>query len=128
MLAGLLFLLAGLGAGEIVRLARQEGIAPWRYGAVGSAAILPVLAWSVAVITSYSIHYTKLYDTAGLPDPDLLIRTSGELRLSNFLLWQLAYAEFYVTPVLWPDFTRVHLFEAIRDYQNRERRFGRVLV
>ncbi len=66
--------------------------------------------------------------TAGLPDPDLLIRTSGELRLSNFLLWQLAYAEFYVTPVLWPDFTRVHLFEAIRDYQNRERRFGRVLV
>ena len=66
--------------------------------------------------------------TAGLPDPDLLIRTSGEFRLSNFLLWQLAYAEFYVTPVLWPDFTRVHLFEAIRDYQNRERRFGRVLV
>ena len=66
--------------------------------------------------------------TAGLPDPDLLIRTSGEFRLSNFLLWQLAYAEFYVTPVLWPDFTRIHLFEAIRDYQNRERRFGRVMV
>lgn len=66
--------------------------------------------------------------TAGLPDPDLLIRTSGEFRLSNFLLWQLAYAEFYVTPVLWPDFTRVHLFEAIRDFQNRERRFGRVTV
>ncbi len=69
----------------------------------------------------------RLY-TAGIPDPDLLIRTSGELRLSNFLLWQLAYAEFHVTPVLWPDFTRQHLFEAIRDFQRRERRFGRVAV
>lgn len=66
--------------------------------------------------------------TAGCPDPDLLIRTSGELRLSNFLLWQLAYAEFHVTAVLWPDFTRRHLFEAIRDFQRRERRFGRVEV
>lgn len=62
------------------------------------------------------------------PDPDLLIRTSGELRLSNFLLWQLAYAELYVTPVLWPDFTRQHLFEAIVDFQRRDRRFGRVSV
>jgi undecaprenyl diphosphate synthase len=69
----------------------------------------------------------RLY-TAAWPDPDLLIRTSGELRLSNFLLWQLAYAEFYVTPVLWPDFSRHHLYEAIRDYQRRERRFGRVTV
>lgn len=69
----------------------------------------------------------RLY-TAGLPDPDLLIRTSGEFRLSNFLLWQVAYAEFYVTPVLWPDFTRRHLFEAILDYQRRDRRFGRVTV
>ncbi len=69
----------------------------------------------------------RLY-TARWPDPDLLIRTSGELRLSNFLLWQLAYAEFYVTPVLWPDFTRHHLYQAIRDYQRRERRFGRVTV
>ena len=69
----------------------------------------------------------KLY-TAPWPDPDLLIRTSGELRLSNFLLWQLAYAEFHVTPVLWPDFNRAHLYEAIRDYQRRERRFGRVRV
>jgi undecaprenyl diphosphate synthase len=64
--------------------------------------------------------------TAAWPDPDLLIRTSGELRLSNFLLWQLAYAEFHVTPVLWPDFTRQHLFQAILDFQRRERRFGRV--
>lgn len=64
--------------------------------------------------------------TAGLPDPDLLIRTSGELRISNFLLWQLAYTEIHVTPVLWPDFTREHLFEAVLDFQGRERRFGRV--
>ena len=66
--------------------------------------------------------------TAPWPDPDLLIRTSGEMRISNFLLWQLAYAELYVTPVLWPDFTRQNLFEAILDYQRRERRFGRVPV
>jgi undecaprenyl diphosphate synthase len=69
----------------------------------------------------------RLY-TADFPDPDLLIRTSGELRLSNFLLWQLAYAELYVTPVLWPDFGRRHLFEAILEYQRRDRRFGKVSV
>jgi undecaprenyl diphosphate synthase len=67
----------------------------------------------------------RLY-TAGLPDPDLLIRTSGEQRISNFLLWQLAYTELYITPVLWPDFTRRHLIEAVIDFQGRERRFGRV--
>ncbi|HXQ29515.1 MAG TPA: polyprenyl diphosphate synthase [Gemmatimonadales bacterium] len=67
----------------------------------------------------------KLY-TAPWRDPDLLIRTSGEQRLSNFLLWQLAYTELYVTPVLWPDVTRHVLFEAILDYQQRERRFGKV--
>jgi undecaprenyl diphosphate synthase len=64
--------------------------------------------------------------TAGLPDPDLLIRTSGEFRISNFLLWQLAYTELHISPVLWPDFSREHLFEAVLDYQRRERRFGRV--
>ncbi|HEX9940084.1 MAG TPA: isoprenyl transferase [Longimicrobium sp.] len=62
------------------------------------------------------------------PDPDLLIRTSGELRISNFMLWQLAYTELYVTPVLWPDFTREHFFAALLEYQQRERRFGRVLA
>ena len=67
----------------------------------------------------------RLY-TAECPDPDLLIRTSGEQRLSNFLLWQLAYSELYMSPVLWPDFTRGDLYEAIRDFQLRERRFGRV--
>jgi undecaprenyl diphosphate synthase len=62
--------------------------------------------------------------TADLPDPDLLIRTSGELRVSNFLLWQIAYAEIYVTETLWPDFRRADLFAAIIDYQKRERRYG----
>jgi len=64
--------------------------------------------------------------TAGLPDPDLLIRTSGEFRISNFFLWQIAYSEIYVTPVLWPDFSRRDLLLALIDYQRRERRFGRV--
>ncbi|MGD8869194.1 MAG: polyprenyl diphosphate synthase, partial [Gemmatimonadales bacterium] len=64
--------------------------------------------------------------TAPWPDPDLLIRTSGEFRISNFLLWQLAYTELYVTPLMWPDFTREQLFEAIIEYQRRERRFGKV--
>jgi undecaprenyl diphosphate synthase len=62
--------------------------------------------------------------TAGLKDPDLLIRTSGEMRVSNFLLWQIAYSELYVTETLWPDFSRTDLLEALYEYQNRERRFG----
>src|SRR5665213_4133380 len=65
----------------------------------------------------------RLY-TAGLPEPDLLIRTSGEMRVSNFLLWQIAYAELYVTETLWPDFNRTELLRAIADFQKRERRFG----
>ncbi len=64
--------------------------------------------------------------TSNWPDPDLLVRTSGEMRISNFLLWQAAYAELYVTPVLWPDFDRNELYKAILEYQRRERRFGRV--
>ncbi|MDT8435177.1 MAG: polyprenyl diphosphate synthase [Gemmatimonadota bacterium] len=71
-------------------------------------------------------RFERELHTAGVPDPDLLIRTSGELRISNFLLWQIAYAELYVTSVLWPDFGKRDLFEAILDYQRRERRFGRV--
>ncbi|MBA2683866.1 MAG: isoprenyl transferase [Gemmatimonadaceae bacterium] len=67
----------------------------------------------------------RLY-TVGVPDPDLLIRTSGEQRLSNFMLWQVAYAELYMSPVLWPNFRRQELFEAILDFQSRDRRFGRV--
>lgn len=64
-------------------------------------------------------------DTAGIPDPELMIRTSGEYRISNFLLWQLAYTELYFTPVLWPDFRKEHLYAAVENYQNRERRFGK---
>ena len=62
--------------------------------------------------------------TRHLPDPDLVIRTSGEMRLSNFLLWQLAYAEIYVTSTLWPEFRGTHLLEAVAEYQKRERRYG----
>jgi len=65
-------------------------------------------------------------DTEGIPDPDLLIRTSGEMRLSNFLLWQIAYTEFYFTDVLWPDFSKKELEKAIQQYNDRERRFGKV--
>ncbi len=64
--------------------------------------------------------------TKSIPDPDLLIRTSGEFRVSNFLLWQIAYTEFYISDVYWPDFKRKHLYEAIKSFQKRERRFGRV--
>lgn len=68
--------------------------------------------------------FAKHLYTAGSPDPELLIRTSGELRVSNFLLWQIAYTELWVTPVLWPDFTRKHFYQAIYEYQQRRRRFG----
>jgi undecaprenyl diphosphate synthase len=96
------------GRAEIVDAARQalkDGIAPDRL--------------DEATFSSY------LY-TAGQPDPDLLIRTSGELRVSNFLLWQIAYAEIWVTDALWPDFRARHLFEAVLDYQKRDRRYGAV--
>jgi undecaprenyl diphosphate synthase len=73
-------------------------------------------------ITEEDIH-RHLY-TADMPDPDLLIRTSGEMRLSNYLLWQVAYTEIYVTERLWPDFRGSHLLEAIADFQRRERRYG----
>jgi undecaprenyl diphosphate synthase len=68
----------------------------------------------------------KYLSTAGVPDPDLLIRTSGEFRISNFLLWQLAYSEIFITEKHWPAFRRDELYAAIRDYQRRERRFGMV--
>ena len=69
--------------------------------------------------------FSTYLSTVGLPDPELMIRTSGELRISNFLLWQLAYSELYITEVLWPDFRRKDLEEAIQNYQSRERRFGK---
>lgn len=70
--------------------------------------------------------FSKYLYTADLPDPDLLIRTSGESRISNFLLWQIAYTELYITSVYWPDFRKGQLYQAILDYQSRERRFGKV--
>ena len=69
--------------------------------------------------------FSSNLQTDGTPDPDLMIRTSGEQRISNFLLWQLAYTELWFSPKLWPDFTREDLFGAILDFQNRERRFGK---
>jgi undecaprenyl diphosphate synthase len=70
--------------------------------------------------------FTRYLNTTGIPDPELLIRTSGEMRISNFLLWQIAYSELYMSEILWPDFRREHLYEAIRSYQQRERRFGKI--
>jgi undecaprenyl diphosphate synthase len=88
-------------------------------GDVGRGTVDPA-AISDDTLSSY------LY-TAGLPDPDLLIRTSGEMRVSNFLLWQIAYAEIWVTDVLWPDFRRKHLLQAVVDFQKRERRYGGIV-
>jgi undecaprenyl diphosphate synthase len=70
--------------------------------------------------------FSSQLTTVGMPDPELMIRTSGEHRISNFLLWQMAYTELYFTETLWPDFRREDLFEAIVDYQKRERRFGKI--
>ncbi|MBN2328429.1 MAG: di-trans,poly-cis-decaprenylcistransferase [Candidatus Omnitrophica bacterium] len=70
--------------------------------------------------------FSRYLQTGGAPDPDLLIRTSGEMRVSNFLLWQIAYSEIWITSVLWPDFRRENLFESLRDFQHRQRRFGGV--
>jgi undecaprenyl diphosphate synthase len=70
--------------------------------------------------------FSRYLTTKNLPDPELLIRTSGEYRISNFLLWQIAYAELYFTDTLWPDFRKAHFFDAIVDFQKRERRFGKI--
>ena len=72
------------------------------------------------------VRFSDYLATAGVPDPDLLVRTSGEQRISNYMLWQTAYTEFYYTPVLWPDFRRKDLEQAISDFNNRQRRYGKV--
>jgi undecaprenyl diphosphate synthase len=85
---------------------------------------------STSLIDVESIAYNTIdnyLSTANIPDPELLIRTSGEYRISNFMLWQLAYTEIYITDVLWPDFRKQHLNEAIENYSTRERRFGKVI-
>jgi len=80
---------------------------------------------NISVETINEEKFEKYLTTYGVPDPDLMIRTSGELRISNFLLWQLAYSELYFTEILWPDFGKEELYNAIIDYQSRERRFGK---
>lgn len=89
------------------------------------ALVSDALEGKISKTISEATFAAYLY-TAGLPDPDLLIRTSGEYRISNFLLWQLAYSELWFTDVYWPDFNRVHLLQAVLDFQQRERRFGKV--
>lgn len=102
------------GRSELVRAMRQIA-ARVRAGALDPGAI------DEAAIAAH-------LDTAGMPDPDLLIRTGGEMRISNFLLWQLAYTELYVSDLYWPAFRREALYRAFEDFQRRERRFGRVLL
>ena len=103
--------------GEIVDAVRGAlaGIAAEHNGALSLDAVLSRLTEQRVSDALYTAH---------MPDPDLVIRTSGEMRISNFLLWQIAYSEIYVTERFWPDFRGTHLLEAIRDYQGRERRFG----
>ena len=111
---GLTFVIAvNYGSRDEIRRAVQKMLTDCRDGKLSPEEV------DEAKIASY-------LDTAGIPDPDLMIRTSGELRLSNYLLWQLAYAELYVTDTLWPDFNREELIRAIEAYNKRERRFGGV--
>ncbi len=121
-IAALMALLEQYAKREREELVRQ-GVA---VHVIGDLEPLPEVA-RAAVLDLEAEVRSELF-TAPWPDPDLLIRTSGERRLSNFLLWQMAYTELFVTPVLWPDFTREDLFAAILDYQRRERRFGKVTV
>jgi undecaprenyl diphosphate synthase len=100
------------GRMEIAEAARQVADAV-KAGRLEASAITPEV-------------FSRYLYTAGIPDPELLIRTSGELRVSNFLLWQIAYSEIHITSTLWPDLTRDELIRIIREYQGRERRFGRI--
>jgi undecaprenyl diphosphate synthase len=104
---------------EIVEAARRVAREATREALAGTYA-------AAAIETLDEETFASYLETAGIPDPDLLIRTSGEYRLSNFLLYQCAYSEMYVTPVLWPDFDRFELCRALLEYQRRERRFGGV--
>jgi undecaprenyl diphosphate synthase len=121
---------------QLIREAEQRSAENTRMTLVGALsyggrneilrAVKKLLSSSVAPDTITEKYFTGLLDTADLPPPDLIIRTSGEQRLSNFLLWQSAYAEFYFTDVLWPDFTKERFDEALQEYRLRERRFGSV--
>lgn len=97
----------------------------WEITEAVKALFRDVKAGKVDVEAMDETTIEKYLQTAGIPDPELLIRTSGEMRVSNFLLWQIAYTELYITPTLWPDFKKENLYEAIWSYQQRERRFGK---
>jgi undecaprenyl diphosphate synthase len=97
----------------------------WEITKAAAQLAADVKAGKVDINTISEKVFENYLQTSGIPDPELLIRTSGELRVSNFLLWQLAYTELFITPVLWPDFRREHLYEAIWSFQQRERRFGK---
>ncbi|MEE9591617.1 MAG: isoprenyl transferase [Thermodesulfobacteriota bacterium] len=96
----------------------------WELVEAARAIAVDVAEGKISIEDINEKSYAEHLHTAFIPDPDLLIRSSGEMRISNFLLWQLAYTEIYVTDVLWPDFTREDMIEALLDYQKRERRFG----
>ena len=100
----------------------------WEIVNAAKQLIAKAQAGSLDADTLNDAQFEAELNTAGIPDPELLIRTSGELRISNFLLWQLAYTEIFVTETLWPDFNKETLVEAIASYQKRERRFGKVLA
>ncbi len=100
--------------------------ARWEIARAAAQLAREVQAGALAPEEIDEAHVAGALSTRGLPDPELLIRTSGEHRLSNFLLWQIAYSELYFSPVFWPDFRKQHLYEAIIDFQRRERRFGKI--
>jgi undecaprenyl diphosphate synthase len=103
-------------------------VAAWSYSGRNEIlrAVKKMLSSGIASEELTEDMFASYLDTSGLPDPDLIIRTSGEMRISNFLLWQSAYSEFYFTDTLWPDFSKDEFHLAIQDYQGRERRFGAV--
>jgi len=100
--------------------------AKWEILEAARKIALQVQEQKIAISAINEELFASQLTTAQMPDPELMIRTSGEHRISNFLLWQVAYTELYFTETLWPDFNREHLFEAIVDYQKRERRFGKI--
>lgn len=100
--------------------------AKWEITEAAKQLIGKVQAKELALEEINEAVFANYLTTSNMPDPELMIRTSGEHRVSNFLLWQIAYTELYFTEILWPDFRREHLFEAIVDYQKRERRFGKI--
>ena len=138
MRAGSALLILSLGTvvvspawADVVVLRDGSSVATTKpYVVKGKIAILTRTDGSLVSIPVEEIDEEKIAGrlyTAGLPDPDLLIRTSGEMRVSNFLLWQIAYAEIHVTPVLWPDFRCRHFLEALTEFQRRERRYGGIV-